>query len=191
MESILREISLSSIASASICAMLGLLFVADSRMRWVRLLTVFLGVLVIGLPIYASLDALGYPSPWPEPGRYDVLGWKFDEARKAIYTFVKRPEDRRPSLYRVQFDMKTAVDMQNARQHPEHIARISMVVEPGADGQNQARFEFEKKIVIQSPAEEAAREQDRRREEAARLNPAQTGDSSAAGKSAEDQKEGK
>ena len=169
MDVILKNISLIAIACAAVCAMFGLLFVAAPKRRALRLLTVALGLTAIVLPVYASFDTLGYPSPWPEPGNYEVLGWKFDEARRAIYTFVKKPEDRRPRVYQVNFDLSTAVDLQNARQHPEYLARVGMIVEPDPEGELRVRFEFVKKVVIESPAEAAAREQEEREAAAARL----------------------
>lgn len=166
---IMNNIALVSMAAAAVCAMLGLLFAASPKRLALRAATLVLGAIAIVFPIYASLDTLGYPSPWPEPGSYEVLGWKFDEARRAIYTFVKRPADQRPRMYEVRFDLKTAVDLQGARQHPEHIARIGMVVTRGEEGQPEVQFEFEKRVVIQSPAEVAAREEEERRAAAARL----------------------
>jgi hypothetical protein len=171
MDVIMKNIALISMASASVCAMFGLLFVAAPKRRELRLLTVALGVAAIVLPVYASFDSLGYPSPWPDAGNYEVLGWKFDEARRAIYTFVKKPEDRRPRVYQVNFDLGTAVDLQNARQHPEHLARVGMVVAPDPEGEMRVRFEFEKRVVIESPAEVAAREEELRAAAARRAQP--------------------
>jgi hypothetical protein len=162
MEQILQHIVLFGVQAAAICALFCILFI-NSPIRWpMRLLTLALGALAIGLPLYSMFGTLGFPDPWPKPGHYDVLGWKFDEARRAIYAFVKKPEEPRPRLYKVHFDLKTALDLQEAREHPEHLARIGMRVIRKDEGPPDVAFDFEKKTVIVSPAELAAREQEER-----------------------------
>jgi hypothetical protein len=176
MEIILRHIALLGLSAAAVSALLGLLFVSAPRRRSLLALTAALGMLAIGLPIYSSLGNLGLPDPWPEPGDYDVLGWKMDESRRAIYAFVKRAEDRRPRLYRVEFDLDTAIDLQKARQHPEYLARIGMRVEPRPQAPPEVSFQFEKRVVIQSLAETAEREdEERQRQEALRSASAESG----------------
>lgn len=168
MEEILQHIVLLGVHAAAICALFAVLFI-NSPIRWpMRTLTVALGLVAMALPVYSLYDTLGFPDPWPKPGNYDVIGWKFDEARRAIYAFVKRPEERRPRLYKVDFDLKTALDLQEAREHPEHLARIGMRVTPKQEGPPEVAFEFEKRIVITSPAEQAEREEEERRDREAR-----------------------
>jgi len=167
-EEILKHIVLIGVHAAAICAIFAILFI-DAPARWpMRVFTIALGLVALVVPVITMYDTLGYPDPWPEPGNYDVIGWKFDEARRAIYAFVKKPDEQRPRLYKVDFALSTALDLQQAREHPEHLARIGLVVTGKEEGPPDIAFEFEKRTVIFSPAEVEERERAAREEREAR-----------------------
>ena len=157
MEEIIKYIVLFAIHAAAVCALFAILFVNVAH-RWpMRTLTIALGAVAIALPVYSMYGTLGHPDPWPEPGHYEVVGWKFDEARRSIYVFVKPDGETRPRHYKVRFDLQTALDLQTARANAGHVKRIGMTVAPPEDGNDsRIKFDFEMKRVIRNPAEVAA-----------------------------------
>ena len=158
MEEILKYIIIIGVHAAAVCAIFAILFI-NAPVRWpLRVVTVVLGGVAVAMPFLTMFNTLGYPDPWPEPGEYEVLGWKFDESRRAIYTFVRPPHEQRPRLYKVDFKLDTALALQDAREHPEHLARIDLIITGKAEGPPDVAFEFEKRTVIFSPAEQEERE---------------------------------
>ena len=164
----MRHIAYVAIAAAAAGALFGLLFV-ETPNRWpMRVITIVLGLVAVTLPVVSLYETVGFPDPWLKQGQYEVVGWKFDEVRRAIYTFVKLPGEPRPRLYVVDFDTHSALELQQAREHPEHLARIGMTVTANPDGGPAVAFQFEKRVVIRSLAEQAAEEEEDRRSEEAR-----------------------
>ena len=157
MEEIIKYIVLFSIHAAAVCALFAIMFVNVAH-RWpVRTLVIALGAVAIALPVYSMYDTLGHPDPWPEPGHYEVVGWKFDEARRSIYVFVKPDGETRPRHYKVTFDLQTALDLQTARENAGQVKRVAMTVAASEDGSDPSvKFDFEMKRGIRNPAEVAA-----------------------------------
>ena len=59
-------------------------------------------------------DPAGFLETVAEDGRYDMLGWQIDEPNRAIYMFLERPGVVEPLHYRVPFDLRTAIALQDA-----------------------------------------------------------------------------
>lgn len=168
MDEILHHIVLFGVHAAAVCALFAILFIDAPRRLPLRVITIVLGLVAMVLPVFAIYGTLGYPDPWPAPGNYDVLGWKFDEARRAIYAFVRQEGEERPRLYKVDFDLSTALGLQEAREHPEYLDRIGLVVTAREEGPPEIGFEFVKRNVIFSPAEQEERERLEREDREAR-----------------------
>ena len=167
MEEVLKYIVLFAIHAAAVTALFAVLLV-NAHIGWImRSVTVALGAVAMGLPVYAVYDTLGHPNPWPEPGRYTVRAWKFDEPRRVIYVFVQEGEATRPYHYSVPFNLKTALALQEAWRNPGHVAAIHMEVAPFDPGTTPpVNFEFEMRTVIRNPMDvRASSEWDQAREE--------------------------
>ncbi len=114
MSELMVTIILYALYAATIAFLFAMLFIRDWRRWWLRVATVAVGAAAIAYPALTARQTLGYPDPTPEPGRYDMLGWQIDEPERAIYVFVERPGQVAPLHYRIPFDLKTAIDLQDA-----------------------------------------------------------------------------
>ena len=114
MSELMVTIVLYAIYAATVAFLFTMLFIRDWRRWWLRVATVAVGAAAVAYPALTARTTLGYPDPWPEDGRYDMLGWQIDEPGRAIYMFLERPGVVEPLHYRVPFDLKTAIALQDA-----------------------------------------------------------------------------
>ena len=114
MSELMVTIVLYAIYAATVAFLFAMLFIRDWRRWWLRLATVAVGAAAVVYPVLTARTTLGYPDPWPEDGRYDMLGWQIDEPNRAIYMFLERPGVVEPLHYRVPFDLRTAIALQDA-----------------------------------------------------------------------------
>lgn len=114
MSELMVTIVLYAIYAATVAFLFAMLFIRDWRRWWLRLATVAVGAAAVVYPALTARTTLGYPDPWPEDGRYDMLGWQIDEPNRAIYMFLERPGVVEPLHYRVPFDLRTAIALQDA-----------------------------------------------------------------------------
>ena len=118
MSQVMVTIVLYALYAATIAFLFAMLFVRDWR-RWrLRLATAAVGAAALAFPVFAARTTLGYPDPWPEDGRYHMLGWRIDEPERAIYVFLERPGQAEPVHYRIPFDLKSAIALQDAAAAP-------------------------------------------------------------------------
>lgn len=111
-------IVLYALYAATVAFLFAMLFVRDWRRWWLRLATAAVGAAAVAYPVLTARTTLGYPDPWPEDGRYYMLGWQIDEPERAIYMFLERPGEVEPLHYRIPFDLRTAVALQDAAAAP-------------------------------------------------------------------------
>ena len=88
MSELLVLIILYALHAAAVCFLFAMLFVNDLRQWWMRIATLALGLVALVLPLMLAHQTLGYPDPWPEPGRYNVYGWDVDEIDGALFLLV-------------------------------------------------------------------------------------------------------
>lgn len=114
----MAAIVLYALYAATVAFLFAMLFVRDWR-RWrLRIATAAVGLAAAAYPVFVARTTLGYPDPWPEDGRYAMLGWRIDEPGRAIYMFLERPGQAEPLHYRVPFDLKSAIALQDAEMTP-------------------------------------------------------------------------
>jgi len=116
MSELLVFIILYALHAATVCFLFVMLFIHDFRRWWLRGATLILGLAALALPLGLATKTLGYPDPWPGPGRYDVLGWDIDETGGALFLFVMQPESTKPYHLRVPFDLGVALKLQKVQE---------------------------------------------------------------------------
>jgi len=76
------------------------------RTRWLRPLAVIAGAVALWLPLFALLDTLGQPNPYPPNGHYKVLSSKLHKETGRFYLFLDTlGVDPTPRVYVIQFEM--------------------------------------------------------------------------------------
>jgi hypothetical protein len=116
MSELLVFIVLYALHAATVCFLFVMLFIHDFRRWWLRAATLVLGLAALALPLTMATKTLGYPDPWPGPGRYDVLGWDVDETDDALFLFVMQLDGSEPYHLRVPFDLGVALKLQEAQE---------------------------------------------------------------------------
>lgn len=114
MSDVMAAIVLYALYAATVAFLFAMLFIRDWRRWWLRLATVAVGCAAAAYPVFVARTTLGYPDPWPEDGHYEMLGWQIDEPERAIYMFLVNPDGAEPLHYRVPFDLRTAIALQDA-----------------------------------------------------------------------------
>lgn len=114
MSEVMTAIVLYALYAATLAFLFAMLFVRDWRRWHLRLATAALGAVAAAYPVFVARTTLGYPDPWPEDGRYEMLGWQIDEPGRAIYMFLVNPDGPDPLHYRAPFDLKSAIALQEA-----------------------------------------------------------------------------
>lgn len=75
------------------------------RRRWLKPFAVIAGAVAIWLPLFALLDTLGLPNPYPPPGDYRLISSKYDRESETLYMFVDTlGRDFTPRVYGMFFD---------------------------------------------------------------------------------------
>ena len=134
MSELLVYIIIFALYAATVAFLFVMLFIHDFRSWWLRGATAVLGLGALAMPALLARDTLGYPDPWPEPGRYELLGWDVDEGADALYLFVMRPGETAPYHLRVPFDLNAALALQKAADEIGTFKEMSVEVLPeGAD----------------------------------------------------------
>lgn len=112
MTDLISFLLLYAMFAATLCFLFAMLFVHDMRQWWMRGAVVAVGLVAVALPFFLAPKTLGFPSPWPPAGRYELLGWHIDEADGAFYVFVQPEGDAVPRHYRLPFDLAVALELQ-------------------------------------------------------------------------------
>ena len=75
------------------------------RRRWLRPIAVVAGAAALWLPMFALLDTLGLPNPYPTTGDYRLISSRYDEASETLYAFVDTMgRDFTPRVFAMHFD---------------------------------------------------------------------------------------
>jgi hypothetical protein len=75
------------------------------RRRWLRPIAVVAGAAALWLPLFALLDTLGLPNPYPPPGDYRLISSRYDASSEMLYMFVDTMgRDFTPRVYAMFFD---------------------------------------------------------------------------------------
>ena len=75
------------------------------RRRWLKPLAVITGAVTLWLPLFALLDTLGLPNPYPPQGDYRMISSRYDKQAEILYIFVDTlGRDFTPRLYGMHFD---------------------------------------------------------------------------------------
>lgn len=123
-----------SIYAATLAFLFAILFVYDFR-RWsLRLATAAVGIAAVLAPAFLATRTLGYPTPWPPAGRYDLIGWEVSEADKVIYLFVAGAGDPVPRHFQVPFVFEDAVTLQQAQNAFGTFKTMAVDIVDGLDG---------------------------------------------------------
>lgn len=130
MSELLVFIILYALHAATVCFLFVMLFIHDLRRWWLRGATLVLGLGALALPLTMATKTLGYPDPWPGPGRYDVFGWDIDENGGALFLFVMEPDGRAPYHLRVPFDLGVALKLQKVSEEPSIYKQITVDIFP-------------------------------------------------------------
>ncbi len=130
MTELLLFIIIYALYAATVCFLFVMLFIREFRRWWLRGATLAFGLVALALPIGLAGNTLGYPDPWPEPGRYDVLGWDVDEVGEALYLFTMAPDGSEPYHLRVPFDLGTALKLQEVAQEISIYKQITIDIFP-------------------------------------------------------------
>lgn len=123
-------IVLYALYAATVCFLFVMLFIREFQRWWLRTATFAFGLAALALPLGLATSTLGYPDPWPPPGRYDVLGWDVDETRGVIYVFAMKPGNTEPYHLRVPFDLGTALKLQDVAQEISIYKQITVDILP-------------------------------------------------------------
>lgn len=140
MSELLVFIILYALHAAAICFLFTMLFIHEARRWWLRGATLVLGLVALALPLKMATETLGYPDPWPAPGRYDVLGWDVDESGGALFLFVMRRDGSEPYHLRVPFDLGIALRLQKVEEQIGIYKQITVDIsaESAEDGPSYA-----------------------------------------------------
>ena len=140
MSELLVFIILYALYAATVCFLFVMLFIRDFRRWWLRGATFVFGLVALGLPFGLATKTLGYPDPWPAPGRYDVLGWDVDESGGALYLFAMQPGASEPYHVRVPFKLGVALKLQEVAEEVSIYRQITVDIFPDStdDGPNYA-----------------------------------------------------
>lgn len=75
------------------------------RRRWLKPLAVVAGAVALWLPLFALLDTLGLPNPYPPLGDYRLISSKYDRESQVLYMFVDTlGRDFTPRVFGMYFD---------------------------------------------------------------------------------------
>ncbi len=130
MSELLVFIILYALHAATVCFLFVMLFIHDFRRWWLRAATLVFGLAALALPLTMATKTLGYPDPWPGPGRYDVLGWDVDESGDALFLFVMQLDGSEPYHLRVPFDLGIALKLQEVQEQIGIYKQITVDILP-------------------------------------------------------------
>lgn len=75
------------------------------RRRWLKPVAVVAGAVSLWLPLFALLETLGRPNPYPPLGDYRMISSTYDEDSERLYLFVDTMgQDSTPRVYSMRFD---------------------------------------------------------------------------------------
>lgn len=130
MSELLVFIIVYAMHAATVCFLFVMLFVFDLRRWWIKGATLVLGLGALALPLSLATKTLGYPDPWPLPGRYDVHGWDVDENGGALFLFVIEEGGTKPYHMRVPFDLGVALKLQKVAEERSIYKQITVDIFP-------------------------------------------------------------
>lgn len=91
---------------AAHCGLLAVVLAAAlARKRWLRPPAAVAAAAALWLPLFALIETLGQPNPYPPDGRYRVLSSTLDKDAGRLYLFVDTlGADPTPRVYAIPFD---------------------------------------------------------------------------------------
>ena len=134
MSELLVFIIIYALHAAAICFLFTMLFIHESRRWWLRGATLIVGLVALALPLKLATETLGYPDPWPAPGRYDVIGWDVDETGGELFLFVMQLDKSGPYHVRVPFNLEIALKLQETREQIGIYKQITVDIHPESTG---------------------------------------------------------
>jgi hypothetical protein len=144
MEDLLSYMLAYGVYAATVGLLFVLLFIEEPRGRRMRLAVAALGLLAFALPALLLSESLGYPDPWPDNGKFRLLGWQVEEGDQAIYLFVDEDKAAPPRQLRVPFLRDPALALQKAEQN---IGIFSSMTVEVAEGPRRAEPLYELRFV--------------------------------------------
>ena len=134
---LIRSLSYSSLLAAHIACVAVVMLAVLSRWRWLRPLAVVAGAMALWLPLFALIDTLGLPNPYPPEGNYKVLSSKLDKDSGRFYMFLDTlGVDPTPRVYMIQFDLDEYERFeQTAADYEQQVVELS-----GGDGEYEVVY---------------------------------------------------
>ncbi len=75
------------------------------RKGWLKPVAVVAGAVSLWLPLFAFLDTLGLPNPYPPLGDYRLISSRYDQDAERLYVFVDTlGREATPRVYSMHFD---------------------------------------------------------------------------------------
>ncbi len=101
------NVSYSTLLAAHVVCIALVMLAVLWRKRWLRPFAVIAGAAALWLPLFALLDTLGQPNPYPPDGNYKVLASKLDKDTGRFWMFLDTlGVDPTPRVYMIQFDLE-------------------------------------------------------------------------------------
>lgn len=95
----------SSLLAAHVACIAVVMLAVLWRKRWLRPPAVIAGAVALWLPLFALMDTLGQPNPYPPEGNYKVISSKLDKDTGRFYMFLDTlGVDPTPRVYMIRFD---------------------------------------------------------------------------------------
>ncbi len=141
MTDLITFLLLYAMFAATLCFLFAMLFIHDTRQWWMRGAVVAVGTVAVALPFFLAPKTLGFPSPWPPEGRYELLGWQIDEADDAFYVFVQPEGEAVPRHYRLPFDLATALELQKVAEERSIYKEMTLKIAAGPK-RSEPRYDF-------------------------------------------------
>lgn len=96
------------------------------RRGWLKPFAVVAGAVALWLPLFALLDTLGLPNPYPPDGDYRLLSSRYDEETGTLYMFVDTlGRDFTPRVFSMYFDKTQYERMQRNVDYDQQVLRLS------------------------------------------------------------------
>jgi len=96
------------------------------RRRWLRPIAVVAGAVALWLPLFALLDTLGLPNPYPPEGDYKVIATRYDEDRQIMYLFADTlGRDFTPRVFGMAYDRQKYSRLEQNPDYSVVVMRLS------------------------------------------------------------------
>ena len=144
MDELISYLTIYALYAATLGLLFVMLFIHEPRSVLQRGVALVTGALALVVPIWLMIQSLGYPDPWPDGDKHQLLGWHVDEADKSIFVFVEQGEGRPPRQLRVPFARDHALELQKAAEHLGTYKEMSIEI---ATGENRSEPHYELNFV--------------------------------------------